>query len=72
MTTESHRPRLLRRPEVEHRVGFSRSTLYSLVQAGQFPAPVKIGARCVAWPEQAIDQWIASRTPTRYAGEVTA
>jgi hypothetical protein len=30
--------RLLRRPEVIHRVGLSRTTIYSLIATGEFPS----------------------------------
>jgi prophage regulatory protein len=63
--------RLLRRPQVQARVGIGRTTIYAMVNDGTFPAPVQLGARAVAWRESEIDAWIASRTPTRSAG-VTA
>lgn len=53
--------RLLRIREVMNRTGLSRSVLYSLAAAGDFPHPVKLSQRCSAWPEQAIDDWIAER-----------
>ena len=54
-------PRLLRQPEVLHRVGLARSTIYRMMEAGTFPRPVKIGQRAVAWPESDIERWIAER-----------
>lgn len=65
-------PRLIRRPEVQDRVGFGRTTLYTMVNEGSFPAPVQLGARAVAWRESEIDAWIESRTstkPTAFLGE---
>lgn len=53
--------RLLRKPEVLHLTGLATSTLYSYMSAGRFPRPVKVGARSVAWPEEAVLDWIASR-----------
>lgn len=53
--------RLLRRREVEARTGLARSTLYAAIARGTFPRPVRIGRRAVAWPEEAIAQWIAQR-----------
>lgn len=53
---------LLRRPEVQRRTGLSVSSLYRQIHAGEFPPPVKIGIRSVAWPESAVMEWIASRT----------
>lgn len=53
--------RILRRPEVEYRTGMSRSSLYSWMAAGDFPRPLRLGARAVGWPESDIDAWMASR-----------
>jgi prophage regulatory protein len=47
--------RLLRLPAVLDRVGYKRSRFLDLVRQGVFPAPVKLGARAVAWPESVID-----------------
>lgn len=52
---------ILRRPEVERRVGLSRSQIYFLMSLSQFPRPVKLGRRAVGWPESRIDDWIQSR-----------
>ena len=53
--------RLLRRPEVEQRTGIPCASLYRMRRAGQFPAPIKIGARSIAWPEAEIEEWLATR-----------
>ncbi|MGR3804909.1 MAG: helix-turn-helix transcriptional regulator [Marinibacterium profundimaris] len=55
--------KLLRRPEVEARTGLSRSTLYDWMKRGEFPQPVKLGARLVAWRESDIAAWMDSRNP---------
>ena len=52
---------LLRRPEVEARTGLSRSTLYDWMRRGEFPQPVKLGARLVARRESDINAWLESR-----------
>lgn len=54
---------LLRLPEVKRRTGLGHSYIYEQIQAGQFPAPVKIGIRAVAWRSDDINAWIASRQP---------
>lgn len=41
--------------------GLAISTMYSYMARGTFPKPVKIGARSVAWPEEAVVDWINSR-----------
>ena len=53
--------RMLTRPEVETRVGLARTTIYRLMRAGQFPAPLKVGPKAVRWPASEIDDWLASR-----------
>lgn len=45
----------------------SKSTVYRLVSAGQFPRPVKLGTRAVAWRSSEIDAWIEGLEPIRYA-----
>ncbi|MDH5709891.1 MAG: AlpA family transcriptional regulator [Hylemonella sp.] len=54
-------PAVLRRKQVEARTGLARSTLYKLISLGQFPAPVRLTAKAVAWTVHDIDDWIASR-----------
>jgi len=53
--------RLLRLKEVLHRVGLQRSAIYLKIKLGEFPPPVRLGARAVAWPSDVIDAWIDSR-----------
>ena len=56
------RGRLLRLPDVIHAVGLSRATIYRMIQAGDFPAGVKLGA-ATGWREADVLQWIATRPP---------
>lgn len=50
--------------EILSLTGLSRSTIYELMRKGQFPRPVNLSARAVAWPESAIAAWLASREQT--------
>lgn len=50
-----------RRRAVEELTGLSRSTIYDLMSRGQFPRPVKLTGRAVAWPESKIIEWLESR-----------
>ena len=63
-----NKERLLRLPDVKSRTGLSRSTIYSYIDAGQFPKGIRLGARCVAWAESEIDQWIARNIAKSRAG----
>ena len=53
----------LRRPEVQALTGLSRSTIYDLMAKGQFPRPVRLTEKAVAWPDSAIAKWLSQRTP---------
>lgn len=55
----------LRRPAVETATGLSRSTIYDMMDRGEFPRPIRIGRRAVAWPESAVLAWLADRPTTR-------
>jgi prophage regulatory protein len=62
---------LARRRQVEQLVQLSRSSIYAAVKAGTFPAPVRIGARAVAWRVSEIEQWLEARplaSATAYGG----
>lgn len=56
-----------RLPTVLDRVGTSKTTVYAMVKAGTFPAPVKIGQRAVAWRRSDVDAWIDSRVSSNAA-----
>lgn len=52
---------LLRLQHVLGRTGLSRSGAYQLIAQGEFPKPIPLNGRAVAWDSQAIDAWIESR-----------
>ncbi len=52
---------LLRQPAVVQRTGVRKTAMYQAIKAGEFPAPVKLTGRAVAWVSTEIDAWIASR-----------
>lgn len=53
--------RLIRLPEVQHRVGLGRSTIYRWMAEGKFPKPVQLGGYAVAWAEDDIEGWICAK-----------
>ncbi len=57
--------RFVRLPEVMRMSGLSKPSVYRLMAEGEFPRPVKIGLRSVAWPKSDIDQWMAERLSDR-------
>jgi prophage regulatory protein len=50
--------RLIRSREVQAITGLPKSSLHNMARAGRFPAPLKLGARAVAWREQDVQTWI--------------
>lgn len=61
MTKQAQATRYLRRKLVEELTGLSRSTIYDLMSKGQFPRPVKLTGKAVAWPENDITTWLSNR-----------
>ncbi|WP_447877036.1 helix-turn-helix transcriptional regulator [Serratia fonticola] len=58
--------RILRQPEVLHRCGMSRSTMYRWIAEGVFPRQrsmkgAGLKGKSVGWLESDIDAWIDSR-----------
>jgi prophage regulatory protein len=53
--------KLLRRSEVERITGLKRSSIYLKIKEGDFPKPIKLGMRAVAWLEADVMQWIESK-----------
>lgn len=52
---------LLRLPAVMARTGLPRSSIYERMARGDFPRPVSLGKRTVAWLETDVDAWIDAR-----------
>jgi prophage regulatory protein len=52
---------LYRCRSVQERTGLARSAIYQLMADCDFPKPIKITAKAVAWPSNEIDNWILSR-----------
>ena len=62
--TGTHRTssmRLLRLPQVIHRTGLKKTTLYQLQKDGAFPMRIQITSNSVGWVEEEINAWIAGR-----------
>jgi len=69
---DTKRPsRILRWPEVQARVGFSRSYIYALQAKGLFPKPIKLiaGGRASGYIESEIDEYINSRIDSSRQGQ---
>lgn len=57
--------RILRRAAVQDRTGLPCSTLYEKMSRGEFPKPVKLGAKAVGWVEGEVDAYIAAKIAAR-------
>ena len=53
--------RLVRIKEVVEILAINRSTFWRLRESGDFPEPLTISARNVAWRKSTVDAWIDSR-----------
>ena len=47
----------LRLKQVKAATGMSRSWIYEAIRRGEFPAPIPLGARAVAWDSIAVAGW---------------
>jgi prophage regulatory protein len=60
--------RLIRIKEVQLLTSLARATIYKYIQEGGFPKQVSLGANAVAWIEEEVLEWIASKVQARDAG----
>jgi len=60
--TTSKVSELLTRKEVLAKTKLSRTTLFKLEQAGDFPKHFMLTPRCAAWFEDEVDAWLLHRS----------
>ena len=51
-----------------HYVALGRSRIYQLIEAGQFPKPIKVGSKSVRWVRAELDAWITAQAARREVG----
>ena len=59
--------RILRRAEVTMRTGLSNTSIFRLIQRGEFPAAVPLGRRAVGWLEHEVNAWLDVQAARRNA-----
>lgn len=59
---------LLRLPDVRARTGLSRASIYAAIKRGDFPRPIALGTRAVAWPASEVEQWVQARIASAARG----
>ncbi|MCO6428241.1 AlpA family transcriptional regulator [Nitrosomonas communis] len=69
---------ILRRKQVEARLGLSRSTIYGKMKLNPkrpheydptFPKPIRVGLKAVGWVEHEIDEWLAAQIKKSRSGQ---
>ena len=51
----------MRLPQVEQYTCLSKSTIYRLIDKGEFPRQVSLSSRSVVWVKSQIDEWCSSK-----------
>lgn len=64
--------RLIRLKEVMRVTGLARSTIYKYIAEESFPKSVSLGARCVGWVDDEVQDWIMARVKERNVAQKTA
>lgn len=52
---------LMRIKQVESAVGLKKSSIYAKLKESNFPIPVRLGTKSVAWKSNEIQEWIDTR-----------
>jgi prophage regulatory protein len=58
---DGHATLFVRMAVVMRITGLGRSTIYRLMAVNQFPSPVRLAKRAVAWRRSDLDRWSAER-----------
>jgi prophage regulatory protein len=53
--------RILRRAELEAKLGIKHTAIYEAIRNAGFPEPIQLTAKAVGWIESEVNDWIASR-----------
>ena len=52
---------ILRVADLVALLNLSRTTIWRMRRAGEFPQPIRLSANTVGWPAHVIDEWLAER-----------
>ena len=52
---------ILRVADLQALLNLSRTTIWRLRRAGEFPQLIRLSANAVDWPAHVIDEWLAER-----------
>jgi prophage regulatory protein len=56
---------IIKLPEVMAITTFSRSTIYRLIEMGEFPIQIKLAERSIGWIEQEVEDYIENKINER-------
>ena len=51
----------IRLPQVKEITSLSKSSIYRLMEDGDFPKQVALGARSVVWSKSQVEEWCAQK-----------
>lgn len=57
-TTNTPTKRILNQQYILSSIGVSKTTLWRMINAGKFPAPIKIGERLNGWRVETFEGWL--------------
>lgn len=57
--------RILRIKDVTEKTALCRSKIYQMMDTGDFPKSIKLGARSVGWLDSEVENWIESKVMER-------
>ena len=57
----NYRCDFVRLPQVKEMTCLSKSSIYRLMDAGDFPKQIPLGARSVAWVRSQVEDWCAQK-----------
>lgn len=57
--------RFIRLDELISKTGLGRSTIYRMIDKGEFPKPINITSNKVAWLQSEVTEWMKSKVEQR-------
>lgn len=62
--------KILRLKEVKDLTSLSKTTIYRLMNSGQFPNNIKIGMKAKGWRESDLEKWLHMNNPDMDQGGI--
>ena len=60
--------KILKRPDVQAMTGLGRSSIYAMMDTGNFPKQIKLAERSVGWLENEVQDWLNERISASRGG----